>query len=58
LTKDQQSKLKQILDLVELIDLAQWELKQGHNIEACETCQSFINEIKNLTSNFRGHSGT
>jgi len=46
---------KQYIEWIELIDLAQWEIKQGHNIEACETCQFFLNSIRNLIKNFDPH---
>ena len=46
LTKDQQSNLKEILDMIETIDLAKSELRAGYVKESINTMNAIIKDLR------------
>lgn len=41
-------KLKEILSLIDYVDVAQFEIKAGYNEEAIKTISSFVKDVKQI----------
>jgi len=46
------TKLKSLIDLIKIIELAQWEIKEGNIEDAKDTLRYLIKDLKVLTDTF------